>query len=63
MTRRPRDEAAAERLGRVYDRFAGVMYRYALMILAAARKPCRYTPARRPGAATSAFGFRTANLQ
>ncbi len=34
MTRRPRDEAAAERLGRVYDRFAGVMYRYALMILA-----------------------------
>jgi RNA polymerase sigma-70 factor (ECF subfamily) len=34
MMRRPRDQAAAERIGRAYDRFAGAMYRYALMILA-----------------------------
>jgi RNA polymerase sigma-70 factor (ECF subfamily) len=34
MTRRPVDGAAAERIGRAYDRFAGPLYRYALMILA-----------------------------
>ncbi len=34
MRRRPADAAAAERIGRLYDRFAGVLYRYALMILA-----------------------------
>jgi RNA polymerase sigma-70 factor (ECF subfamily) len=34
MTRRPADGAAADRIGRAYDRFAGVMYRHALMILA-----------------------------
>lgn len=34
MTRRPADGAAAERIGRAYDRFAGPLYRYALMILA-----------------------------
>jgi RNA polymerase sigma-70 factor, ECF subfamily len=34
MTRRPADGAAADRIGRAYDRFAGPLYRYALMILA-----------------------------
>ena len=34
MTRRPADGAAADRIGRAYDRFAGGLYRYALMILA-----------------------------
>ena len=34
MTRRPADGAAADRIGRAYDRFAGALYRYALMILA-----------------------------
>ncbi len=34
MRRRPADAAAAERIGRLYDRFSGVLYRYALMILA-----------------------------
>jgi len=34
MTRRPVDGAAADRIGRAYDRFAGPLYRYALMILA-----------------------------
>src|SRR5438045_1903086 len=34
MKRRPADAAAADRIGRLYDRFAGAMYRYALMILA-----------------------------
>ncbi len=34
MRRRPADAVAAERIGRLYDRFAGVLYRYALMILA-----------------------------
>ena len=34
MTRRPSSEAEADRIGRLYDRFAGVLYRYALMILA-----------------------------
>ena len=34
MTRRPADGAAADRIGRAYDRFAGTLYRYALMILA-----------------------------
>ena len=33
MTRRPADGAAADRIGRAYDRFAGPLYRYALMIL------------------------------
>lgn len=34
MTRRPSNEAEADRIGGLYDRFAGVLYRYALMILA-----------------------------
>ncbi len=34
MRRRPADAAVAERIGRLYDRFAGGLYRYALMILA-----------------------------
>jgi RNA polymerase sigma-70 factor (ECF subfamily) len=34
MTRRPADGAAADRIGRAYDRFAGPLYRHALMILA-----------------------------
>ena len=34
MTRRPPDGTAADRVGRLYDRFAGLLYRYALMILA-----------------------------
>lgn len=34
MTRRPSDDAAAERIGGLYDRFAAGLYRYALMILA-----------------------------
>lgn len=34
MRRRPADAAAVERIGRLYDRFAGGLYRYALMILA-----------------------------
>ena len=34
MTRRPADGAAADRIGRLYDRYAGGLYRYALMILA-----------------------------
>ena len=34
MTRRPSSEAEADRIGGLYDRFAGVLYRYALMILA-----------------------------
>src|SRR5476651_315355 len=34
MMRRPADGAAVDRIGRLYDRFAGGLYRYALMILA-----------------------------
>jgi RNA polymerase sigma-70 factor (ECF subfamily) len=34
MTRRPAHDAAADRIGGLYDRFAGGLYRYALMILA-----------------------------
>lgn len=34
MRRRPADAAATERIGRLYDRFSGILYRYALMILA-----------------------------
>ena len=34
MRRRPTDEAAAERIGGLYDRFAGLLYRHALMIVA-----------------------------
>src|SRR5260221_14041136 len=33
MTRRPAD-ASADRIGRLYDRLGGVLYRHALMILA-----------------------------
>ena len=34
MMHRPADGATADRIGRLYDRFAGPLYRYALMILA-----------------------------
>ena len=34
MRRRPADDGSIDRIGRVYDRFAGALYRYALMILA-----------------------------
>ena len=34
MRRPPADDGSIERIGRLYDRFAGPLYRYALMILA-----------------------------
>jgi RNA polymerase sigma-70 factor (ECF subfamily) len=34
MRRRPADDGSIDRIGRLYDRFAGPLYRYALMILA-----------------------------
>jgi RNA polymerase sigma-70 factor, ECF subfamily len=34
MTRRPPDDSPADAIGGLYDRFAGPLYRYALMILA-----------------------------
>jgi RNA polymerase sigma-70 factor (ECF subfamily) len=34
MARRPSDDESAERIGRLYDRFGGALYRYAVMVLA-----------------------------
>ena len=34
MPRRPPDDDSVERVGGLYDRFAGAMYRYAVMVLA-----------------------------
>jgi RNA polymerase sigma-70 factor (ECF subfamily) len=34
MTRPPRDDSPGERIGRLYDRFAAPLYRYAVVILA-----------------------------
>ena len=34
MARRPSDDSSAERIGRLYDRFAPALYRYAVIVLA-----------------------------